>query len=611
MGSLTDLYYLGSVKMSSTNKRHISHRIVSNTFGLILTLPAMFCADANVLLENQSYSRHELALGSKQDPADFWLRAQDYVIASDAAQASQAAAKMLNKKGNVIDAAIALSFAISVVRPQSTGLGGGGFLLFHLNGKTRAFDFRERAPLKAHAKMYTNTKPQASLFGPKAVAVPGMIAGLIQIHRLYGKLKLATVLAPAIHLAEAGFRVYPDLEKAIAAAYNNMDPVMAKVFSVRTNPASQTQKQLKTGDLLLQKDLGKTLRLLTKEGERAFYHGKIGQDLAAFMKKTGGLISLKDLQNYQVLRPKPLWSSYRGLKIATMPLPSSGIFLIGMLKRLEAFPLASLYAKQRKSYYNVLIQALHHGFQDRARYGGDSRFLSVNTAKLLKPSPLSSAPHTTTKQSQKEKKSRESYETTHFSLIDRQGNAVVSTQSINYRFGARLMLPNWGIILNDTMDDFSAAPGKPNVYGLVGGKANAIAANKTPLSSMSPTLFFDKDGVRLAVGAPGGSQIISAILQTIIHDIDLKMHPFATVARRRIHHQYKPETVFIEPQALSHSQKKQLEKHGYQLQVKPLQAKVFFVKRDKQGLIGACDPRGSGRPAGSNSEYRKQNKTTD
>ena len=268
-----------------------------------------------------------------------------------------------------------------------------------------------------------------------------------------------------------------------------------------------------------------------------------------------------------------------------MPSPSSGAFLIAMLKKLESLPLNSLYLKQRDAYYDSLIQALDEGFRQRSLYGGDSRFSSVGSKKP--PSP----------------------ETTHFSIMDNQGNAVASTQSINYLFGARLMLPNWGIVLNDTMDDFSSSPGKPNVYGLIGGKANAIAPSKTPLSSMSPTFLFDQKGVRLALGAPGGSQILSAILQAIVHDVDLKMHPFASVARGRIHYQYKPQTVFAEKEALSKEQKKQLEKRGYAVQTRPLQAKLFLVKRDKDSLVGVSDPRGNGRPAGSNLEYPTQ-KTT-
>ena len=572
----------------------------------------LFCLACNKKIEiaGQSYLRQELVLAGK-DSNQLWSSSPTYSIASDAKEASEAGAQVLAAGGNIVDSALAVSFALSVVRPQSTGLGGGGFLLMHLNGQTLAFDFRERAPQKAYRDMYCSIskkdkknaqkiehkscQSRESLLGPRSVAVPGMIAGFIEIHKEYGKLELTQVLKPAIQLAERGFIVYESLAEAIDSAYADMDENMRLVFAPQ-------DKKLRAGQRLIQKDLAKTLRLLSQKGAAAFYkqEGKIAQALLKLMRQNNGLISARDLESYRVLRPAPLWSKYRGYRVAAMPPPSSGIFLLSMLKMLEPFPLEQLYQKQRAKYYQILIEAMRQGYKDRALYGGDSRFVAVPITKLLAPAPLQlSPPHNKNPSSSSSNKVSESYETTHFSIMDKQGNALSSTQSINYRFGARIMVPGWGIILNDTMDDFSKAPGRPNVYGLIGGKANAIAGGKTPLSSMSPTLLFDKEGVSLAVGAPGGSHIITAVLQAIIHDVDLKMHPFISVARGRIHHQYKPASVFIESQALKEEEQRKLKDLGYALKSAPSRAKLFVVKGRGSTFIGASDPRGDGRAVGA------------
>ena len=362
-------------------------------------------------------------------------------------------------------------------------------MLLHLDGKTRAFDFRERAPLLAHRHMYTHPQPTSgkrnlanpkpSLIGIRAIAVPGMVAGLLQIHKQYGQLSLAQVLAPAISLAQEGFPLYPDLKRAIVASYDDMDDAMRKVFA---GVGSKKGKGLQLGKLLVQKDLAKSLKCLEAQGLSCFYgrRGKISQALVRLMRKRGGLIRADDLGRYRMYQHKPLWASYRGFRIATMPLPSSGIFLLRMLKMLEAYPLKQLYENQRSQYYHTLIQVMRRGYKERSLYGGDPRFVPL--AKELSVPPLFKLKPPALK--------REKRETTHFSIVDGQGNAVSSTQSINYRFGSRVMLPQWGIVLNDTMDDFSIAAGKANAYGLIGGKANAIAAAKTPLSSMSPSLLF-------------------------------------------------------------------------------------------------------------------------
>ena len=483
----------------------------------------------------------------------------------------------------------------------------------YLNGKSMAFDFRERAPLRAHPNLYRLADKKStrkgkqvflssrdSLLGPPSVAVPGMIAGLLRIHKEYGKLKLPQLMEPAIKLAEEGFIVYKSLSEAIEASYADMDENMRLIFAPPPH-----NKKLKAGQRLFQKDLAKSLRLIAKQGRKSFYKrdGKIAGALLQYMRQRKGLIQAEDLEGYRVFKREPLWSSYRGYRLATMPPPSSGVFLLSMLKMLEAFPLQELYQKERSRYYQILIEAMRQGYKDRSLYGGDTRFVKMPIKRLLSPTALRITPASTfAREGQspktKSRKSSGSYETTHFSIMDHKGNALSSTQSINYRFGARVMIPNWGIILNDTMDDFSKAPGKANVYGLIGGKANAIFGGKTPLSSMSPTLVFDKKGVCLALGAPGGSHIITAVLQGIIHKLDLNMNPFISAARGRIHHQYQPHTVFIEEEALKEEEQNKLKAMGYALKKAPSRAKLFIVERKGSALIGASDPRGDGRALG-------------
>ena len=530
------------------------------------------------------------------------------MIATDASQASQAGQQVYASGGNVIDSIVAASFVLCVVRPQSTGLGGGGFMLVYMNKQIQSYDFRERAPLAAHSNMYRKADgrldAKGSLVGMRAVAVPGNIAGLVSVHKKYGKLKLAQVLAPAIQLAMHGFVVYPDLEQAIKNAWPDMDENMRSVFG-------PDKKKLKQGDFLVQKDLGRSLRLVAKQGSAPFYRGVVAQALAQFMKKQGGLLRLPDLRRYRVLSAPPLWVGYRNWRIATMPPPSSGIYLLHMFKLLERFPLKQLYANKRQEYYMRLVQAMHSAYRERSLNGGDPRFspVPIPMQRLLNPTSLPheskpSVPHQYQHQQAYPNHSNH-YETTHISVMDAEGNAAVSTQSINYRFGARVMLPGWGIILNDTMDDFSMAPGQANVYGLIGGRANAIASGKTPLSSMSPTLIFDKEGtqVQLAIGAPGGSQIPTSILQSAINTLDLGLHPFVAVASGRVHHQYRPLSVIAEPQAgikkklVSNLLEKTLPK--LVLQEKKFYAKVFQVFRTERGeFIGVSDPRGNGSPAG-------------
>ncbi len=530
-------------------------------------------------------------------------RAKKAMISSDHPEATKAGLAVLKRGGNIIDAAIAVSFALSVTCPQSTGIGGGGFMLVHLakENKTIAFDFRERAPLKAFKTMYLTADgkvdDRASKWGYRSVAVPGMIAGFVQIHRQFGSLPLKQVMKPAITLARKGFKVYDHLSDAIEKAYDNMDDNMKALYAPKGIP-------LKTGSLLIQSNLAKTLEAITQHGDDVFYRGKIGKALVSQMVAHGGLITKKDLKNYRMYQSKPLISSYRNYKIAIMPPPSSGAHIITILNMLETRDIAKM-GKSTHEFTHFFTEVLRRGFADRAKYGGDNRFVKVPVKRLSSKAYAKKLVESITERATSSSKiaklqghQHESYETTHLSIMDAEGNAVASTQSINYRFGAGVLLPEWGIILNNTMDDFSAAPGVPNLYGLVGGKANAIEGGKTPLSSMSPTIVFSNDTPILVVGASGGSYIITGILQTLINVLDFKLPLYDSIAAGRIHHQYQPDKLFLESEALSVKAINKLKSIGHQITVSPNRSKVCAVHKDGNDLVGAADPRRGGRPGG-------------
>ncbi|MCR9145361.1 MAG: gamma-glutamyltransferase [bacterium] len=584
-------------------------------------------------------------------PERYWSRGKQYMIASDAPEASRAGVAMYAAGGNAVDAAVAVSFAISVVRPQSTGLGGGGFMLVHLAKarQTIAYDFRERAPAAATRDMYLDQQGKvikgASLNGARAVGVPGMIAGLVEVHRRHGSLPLAQVIAPALSLARDGFPVYQDLHDKIArvSSSDTMGPAMRAVFT----PGDRLPA---VGEILIQKDLAKTLSAIAAGGAAPIHSrgGAIAKDLDAYMRTEGGAIRLQDLADYRVRATAPLWGQYRDHKIAIMPPPSSGVFILEMLGMLQTKDLRALYERygdhpygRPAQYEHFLAEVFRRGYADRAKLGGDPAFFPVPTELLTSreytleraadialdeasESKGLSYPDTVGAVSpgaQRRPARAESRETTHFSILDSRGDAVSSTQSVNVIFGARVMLPGWGIVLNDTMDDFSAAPDTPNAYGLVGGEANAIAPGKTPLSSMSPTIVFARPGERiwngrkasvvapdelrprLVLGSPGGSRIITAILHTIVNDIDFGLHPYASVARGRIHHQYLPDKLFFADSPAGLGRMNELEALGHTVADSRWQAKVFAVRADAAGFVGVSDPRGDGRPLGDQDQH--------
>lgn len=531
------------------------------------------------------------------------------MIASDSPQATAAARQIMLAGGNIIDAATALTFAISVTRPQSTGLGGGGFLLYHtvVDGRTRTFDFRERAPASATAEAFLspagNRLRKRALFHPISAGVPGNVAGIVEIHAKAGLLPLPRVMQPAIQLAREGFKIYPTLAMAISSSRAEMDASMLAVFA----PGNQN---LRTGDILRQKDLAHSLELISTHGSAVFYKGEIAHKIVLYMQKNEGLISATDLANYRMLERAPISIEYRGHRIISMPPPSSGVFILNMLKQLETIDLKTIYTQDRPGYYAYLAEVMRRGYAERAAVGGDPDFVHIPVARLLssdyarlQTASINPFQASKAREIQNLNQRPESTETTHFVIMDREGNTVSSTQSINYVFGARRMVPNTGIILNDTMDDFVLKAGQANAYGLSGSTSNLIGPGRTPLSSMSPTIVFEKSNLkhparpRLALGAPGGAQIITSILQTLVHDLDLDMHPYASVAQSRLHYYQARDTLLLERRLGKQTILEKMQLHGFNARVHAGYAKVFLVKSTEHGLLGVSDPRGDGIPA--------------
>ncbi|ALO25478.1 gamma-glutamyltransferase [Leptospira borgpetersenii] len=572
------------------------------TIRIILILLLFSCRETSLTIEGKRISTDLLVTPSHgKTHVDYFSESKNLMIATDSPEATQAGIEVGLLGGNVVDVAVATSFAISVTRPHSTGLGGGGFLILYLKefSEPIAFDFRERAPNAASRDMYKKKPKEDSLLGFRAVGVPGNVAGLVQIQKRYGKLSLKTVISPAIRLAEKGFPMYPDLQSAIQKSSKDMDQEMKGIFL----PGGRVP-ELKS--ILVQKDLANSLKLISETGEKEFYHGKIADAITTAMKANGGLITSQDLSDFKVIEKKTLKTKYRDYTIYTMPPPSSGIHLLTMLSMLEKEPLKEMYEKDPALYYHFVTEVMRRGYADRAVFGGDSAFTRIPVDRLLSKKYAEEKisdfdPKIASSSSSFLKTLNfgvESPQTTHISVMDREGNSVSTTQSINFRFGASVVAPGTGIVLNDTMDDFSRAPGEPNVYGLIGAEANSILPKKTPLSSMSPTIVFKGKESFLTTGAPGGAYIINAVLQSLVYNLDFNLTLYESVARGRIHHQLFPDAVFIEKSVNERNVFDGLSSKKHDIRIAPNFAKLFSVKRENGMLYGASDPRGEGATGG-------------
>jgi gamma-glutamyltranspeptidase / glutathione hydrolase len=488
-------------------------------------------------------------------------------IASAHPLATQAGLDILAQGGNAFDAAVAVSAVLAVVEPASSGVGGGGFYLLHVaaDGRDVFVDARETAPGAATRSMYLGPdgKPRAgaSMSGPLAAAIPGEPAAWAHVAARYGKLPLATSLQPAIRIAAEGFPLYARLQNAIrvkqAQLLASKDAAAVFLDQGEVPPV---------GAPIRQPELAKTLELIAQSGAQAFYKGRFAERLAAAVHRDGGIWTAEDLARYRVVERAPVQFRYRDATFVTAPPPSSGGLVLGdAFGILAGYDLASLDAVTRR---HLVIEALRRAYRDRAEYLGDPDFVKIPVEQLL--SPLYAAGQRTSIRLDRATPSEmlrpvftgeESPSTTHFSVLDRDGNRVGATVSINLFFGATYIVPGTGFLLNDTMDDFAAAAGTPNAFELVGADANAIAPGKRALSSMTPTFVESEKGL-LIIGSPGGSTIISNVLGGIMNWLDGKSAA-EIVAAPRIHHQYLPDAVIYEPGALAPEERAALEQRGH------------------------------------------------
>jgi len=522
-------------------------------------------------------------------------------VASAQPFATKAGMQVLAEGGNAFDAAVAISAALAVVEPYSSGIGGGGFWLLHVakDNHNTFIDGREYAPAAATATMYQDKNGDvikgASLNGPLSAAIPGEVAALAYINRHYGQLSLAQDLAPAIKLARDGFPLDRMFHEMIANRVDKLKqwPAAAAVFM----PGGQVPP---TGYILKQPDLARTLKLIAKEGDAGFYTGKLAREMVDAVRANGGIWSLEDLRDYKVVLRQPLVGEYHGMKIISAPPSSSGgVVLLEALNILSGYDLSHDSNLMQKHF---IIEAMRYAYRDRAEYLGDPAFVKMPIKRLLSPYyaaglRVSILPDKATPSSDLAPVAAgapESRHTTHISILDKDGNRVAATFTVNFRFGSGFMPPHTGVILNDEMDDFVSKPGVPNGFGLVGNSANAIAPHKRPLSSMTPTFLETPHGLAI-LGTPGGGRIISMVL---LGTLDYFNGGDATsiVSIPRYHMQYLPDVVFYEPGALTPDEVTGLGNMGYTLQrVTPygnMQAITWDYKTGK--VMAAADPRDIG-----------------
>lgn len=506
---------------------------------------------------------------------------------------------ILEQGGNAFDAAVTVSAVLAVVEPYSSGMGGGGFWLLHQasTGRETVIDGRETAPAAAHADLYVGEDgqliPKLSIDGPLAAGIPGQPAALVYIAKRYGRLPLTQTLAPAIELARRGFEID---EHYLEMARWRL-PVLQRYSS--TSEQFLVKGELPTvGATIRQSDLADTLELIANQGNAGFYSGPFAAKMVNAVRDAGGIWSLADLEGYKVIERVPVSMSYRGARLASAPPPSSGgVALATMLHGLENFSLDQLDEVGR---IHLIIELMRRAYRDRAQFLGDPDYVDVPVemlthpwyaAGLVRDLSLDQAGESTPAG----RLQQEGTDTTHFSIIDIEGNLVSATLSINYPFGSGFVIPGTGLLLNDEMDDFSSQPGKPNVYGLVGGKANAIEPGKRMLSSMSPTILQTANGLAV-LGTPGGSRIITMVLLGILSAMDGDS-PEDWVAQPRFHHQYLPDSIQFEPGALSEEMQNKLTELGHQLT--PLKhsygdMQALYWDMNSGELSGASDPRGNG-----------------
>ncbi len=542
------------------------------------------------------------------------VRANHAIVASQHELASKIGADIMKKGGNAVDAAVATALALAVVYPEAGNIGGGGFMLMRFaDGKSYAIDYREMAPSAANRDIYIDKDGNlikgegSSTIGYRAAGVPGTPAGLEMAWKKYGSHKItwAQLVEPARLLAQNGYVLTKRLADLFLAYKGNLEKYdeSKRIFLNGGN-------FFKEGDRFVQPDLAQTLMRIEKFGTKGFYEGKTAQLIVDDMKAHNGLITLDDLKNYKPRERTPLQGNYRGYEIITMPPPSSGgTLLLHVLGILEGYDIRSMGYNSAEKYH-VLTEALRRGFADRSEYMGDPDFVDVPFMKLLDKNYIESRRATIdlTKASTSveikpgEIIGKEPTETTHFTVVDGQGNVVTNTYTINDLYGSAVTVKGAGFLLNDEMDDFAARPGKANLFGLIQGERNKVEGGKRPLSSMTPTIVLRKDGsLWFAVGARGGPRIITAVLQTVINMIDHDMNIQQAIDAPRIHHQWLPDEIVAEPFGMSPDTRKVLENMGHTFAERPsnvASATGIAVEAKTNVKLGAIDSRSDGEAVG-------------
>jgi len=520
------------------------------------------------------------------------------MVATQEALATRVGIDILKQGGNAIDAAVAIGFALAVTYPQAGNLGGGGFMMIHLasSNTTIALDFRETAPAKAHRDLFldnnNNVDHQKARFSVLSSGVPGSVHGLLTALNKYGTMPRKHVMAPAIAFAKKGIIVSQHLSKSLKKAQSRLsnDPTMGPIFY----PNKQAPF---AGDKLVQRDLASTLKRISKKGISGFYAGQTATAIGSFMAKNNGLITSDDLINYTSKERPPIHIEYHGHDIYSMPLPSSGgIVMAQLLKLIEPYPLTE-WGHNSAATMHVLSEAMALAYADRAQWLGDDDHVNVPKKQLLSPNYIQKRRRTINRKQHTPSEGithgtpYESDETTHYSVVDQWGNAVSVTTTLNFSYGSGIGVPGTGILLNNEMDDFSAKPGVPNAYGLIGNKRNAIAPKKRMLSSMTPTIVFKDNDVFLVTGSPGGSRIITTVAQIISNVIDHDMNIAQATHAPRFHHQWLPDELRIEQFGLSPDTQQLLEKMGHKIVTKQTMGSTqSIIKRNNQ-LYGSSDPR--------------------
>ncbi|MBB1439375.1 gamma-glutamyltransferase [Shewanella sp. SG41-4] len=569
---------------------------LSSALTLTLCYPALHIADSQA---NEASIFSEMATAQP-------IYAKHGMVSSQEALASQIGVDILKQGGNAVDAAVAVAYALAVTLPRAGNIGGGGFMLVHLaeQNKTIAIDYRETAPAKAHKDIFLDEQGNAvdklSREHGLAVGVPGTVMGMELALKQYGTMKMAQVIKPAIKLAKDGILVTSDLSNSLAGLKTRITqwPSSAEIFYHADGSNYQVN------ELLKQPELAQSLSLIAQNGSKGFYQGETAEKIVSAIKNAGGVMTLTDLANYKVVEREPVRGNYRGYEVVSMPPPSSGgIHIIEMLNVLEQFPIDKL-GHNTASTLHLMAETMKYAYADRSEYLGDPDFVSVpvkqlTSKKYAKDIASKIAVNKTTPSSEIKPGKLAPYEsdqTTHFSVIDKWGNAVANTYTLNFSYGSGLVAKGTGILLNNEMDDFSVKPGTPNGYGLIGGEANAVEGNKRPLSSMSPTMVM-KDGKPFIVtGSPGGSRIINITLQMIMNVIDHNLNIAEATAAARMHHQWLPDFIWVE-HTLNRDTISLLEAKGHKVKVQESIGSTQSIMMTEQGLFGASDPRRAGSAA--------------